>query len=955
MRRRLQLDSLPFPRGPLVALGLGLLLGACSGGGGKGGALQAVGDEPVIDEHLSQAQIEAGQVLVDELIEAGRQLFAANFNTLDGAGRPETTGTGAARARRSSPENFNRISAPDANSCAGCHNLPLTGGGGDNVANVFVLAQAHPFVNFDAGEGDSFQVHTLQDVGNERATIGMSGSGFIELLAREITTDLQAIRAQAVADAIVAAMPVDLPLVSKGVSFGTITGNPDASVDTTLVEGVDASLVVKPFHQKGVVTSLREFTNNAMNHHHGMQTVERFGAGVDHDNDGMTDELTVGDVTAATLFQALMAPPGRVLPNDTDALMSVANGEELFDAIGCTACHVPELVLDDPVFSEPNPFNPAGNLSVADVSLPVQVDLTTDGPGPRPVREPDGSVIVRAYTDLKRHDMGAGLAEPLVQAGVPGEMFLTKKLWGMANEPPYMHHGRALTITEAVLLHGGEGQAARDAFAALAQSDQDDVIEFLETLQVLPEDATSTTILAPFSGVIGEDPSLTSHVDQDDIDNGAFSADALFALGKVLFDVPFNTLDGAGRPDATGTGGARATEVAPHNFNRVSAPDAGSCAACHNVPRGGGGGDNVANVFVLGQAFPFVAFDAGAGDNFAVHTLMNVANERNTLGMFGSGYIELLAREITTELKAIEADAIAQAVLAGVPVDLPLVSKGVSFGTITGLANGTSDTSAVEGIDANLVLKPFHQKGVVVSLREFSNNAMNHHHGMQTRERFGAGVDHDNDGMSDELTEGDVTAVTMYQALLPVPGRKLPADQRRMRAVERGEELFDSTGCTVCHVPALVLDDPVFTEPNPFNPAGNLQVADVPAPFAADLTTSGPGPHLSREAGGTVLVPAFTDLKRHDMGPDLGEPKVQGGVSTTEFLTKKLWGMANEPPFMHHGRALTIDEAILMHGGEGQAARDAYAALSTKDRRAMVDFLKTLQVLPENSPLVVTE
>jgi hypothetical protein len=154
----------------------------------------------------------------------------------------------------------------------------------------------------------------------------------------------------------------------------------------------------------------------------------------------------------------------------------------------------------------------------------------------------------------------------------------------------------------------------------------------------------------------------------------------------------------------------------------------------------------------------------------------------------------------------------------------------------------------------------------------------------------------------------------------------------------------------------LKLDDPIFSEPNPYNPDGNLKVADVPDTFDFDLTVSGPGPHLAREADGSVLVPAFTDLKRHDMGPECdNEKKVQGGVPTKEFVTKKLWGFASEPPFLHNGRALTIDEAIRRHGGEAEAARDAYLAFSSQDRKSIVDFLKTLQILPENSPLTVTK
>jgi CxxC motif-containing protein (DUF1111 family) len=99
------------------------------------------------------------------------------------------------------------------------------------------------------------------------------------------------------------------------------------------------------------------------------------------------------------------------------------------------------------------------------------------------------------------------------------------------------------------------------------------------------------------------------------------------------------------------------------------------------------------------------------------------------------------------------------------------------------------------------------------------------------------------------------------------------------------------------------------------------------------------------------MVPAFTDLKRHDMGEPLDtDMMMQGVIPTEQWLTRKLWGTASEPPFLHHGRATLISEAIIYHGGEAQASRDAFAQLSSDDRAAIVEFLKTLQVLPEGSP-----
>ena len=922
-------------------------LSACGFGGSDDAAPPTIGDGPVIAAHVAAADVGTPAADVPFLIAHGKRLFEASFNTFDGAGRPETTGTGAARARREAPQNFNRISGPDANACAGCHNLPRTGAGGDNVANVFVLGQRFGFVDFGQppGEGDGGQAHTLEGVANERNTLGMFGAGFVELLAREMTVALQAIRAAAIASAAQAAGDVTRPLVAKGVAFGSITAHADGSVDTSAVEGVDADLVVKPFHQKGAVVSLRVFTNNAMIHHHGMASSERVGAGVDDDHDGKVDELTVGDITAATIFQATLPVPGRVLPPEPSARQAVAEGEALFTAVGCAGCHVPALRVDDPVFREPNPFNPAGNLRPADVVAPLAVDLTVAGEGPHLPREQGGGVLVPLYSDLKRHDMGPGLDnEQLVQAGIPTRMWLTKKLWGFASEPPYLHHGRATTITEAILQHGGEGQASRDAFAALPTGDRAKVVAFLKTLQILPPDASSLVLDGPAGEPVGDAPTVRTHVAQADVETGVVGVDALVAHGRAIFAASFNALDGQGRPTSTGTGGPRVARTFPQHFNRISGPDANSCLGCHNLPSIGGGGDQVANVFVLGQRFPFVDFasPAGEGDGFQAHTLSGVANERNTLGMFGAGYVELLARELTVELQAIRAAAVAAATGAGHDVTRALVAKGIAFGSVTAHGDGSVDTSAVEGVDADLVVKPFHQKGVVVSLREFSNNAVNHHHGMQSSERFGAGLDPDGDGTADELTVGDLTALTVFQATLPAPLPREPDDHRVRAAARRGARAFDAIGCAVCHVPALRLLDPVFREPNPFNPAGNLRPADVTVSLELDLTRY--GPRLAREADGSVFVPVYTDFKRHDMGPTLDtEQLVQAGVPTRMWLTKKLWGFASEPPFLHHGRATTITEAILWHGGEGQAARDAFAALAPDDQADVIEFLKTLK------------
>jgi len=196
----------------------------------------SAGEHPVIAHHVDQIKIISSQMQFDELFRMGKTLFTAQFNRLDGQGRPGSTGTGLPRG--TTQPTFIRISGPDANSCAGCHMQPNVGGAGDFVANVFVLAQELDPVAGSLDVRDS----------NERNTLGMMGAGAIEMLAREMTTELIAIREVARAEAQNKNITVNRPLLAKGVSFGTLTIYPDGRIDPRGIEGVDWDLIVKPFN-----------------------------------------------------------------------------------------------------------------------------------------------------------------------------------------------------------------------------------------------------------------------------------------------------------------------------------------------------------------------------------------------------------------------------------------------------------------------------------------------------------------------------------------------------------------------------------------------------------------------------------------------------------------------------------------------------------------------------------
>jgi hypothetical protein len=456
-----------------------------------------------------------------------------------------------------------------------------------------------------------------------------------------------------------------------------------------------------------------------------------------------------------------------------------------------------------------------------------------------------------------------------------------------------------------------------------------------------------------------------------DGDEYTLSIPQLFSAGADLFNARWTDQVGGGRPMTKGTG-APLTDPSnpllfPRNFNRISAPDSNGCISCHNLPASGGGGDFTTNVFVLGQRFDSINFgDASlepTADGFDESgnrvTMDSAANSRSTLGMNGSGYVEMLARQMTDQLVAVRSS-----LAPGESTEL--IAKGVSFGTLRRNADGTFDTSAVVGLPApslgenpSLVIMPFHQAGAVVSLRQFSNNAMNHHHGIQTAERFGDDEDPDGDGFTNEMSRAEMTAVSLYQAGLSAPGRLIPRNPTVEEAVLLGEATFDRIGCTRCHVSALPLVDYGwhYSEPNPYNPPGNLQYGEA-QPVSMNLNSDLlPAPRL-KERAGVTWVPAFTDLKLHDITNGPGDPNREvlnmhfpaGSdeffAGNGEFLTRKLWGAANEPPYYHHGRYTTMRQSVLAHAGEAEAERLAFEALSSAERDAVIEFLKTLQVLP---------
>jgi hypothetical protein len=430
----------------------------------------------------------------------------------------------------------------------------------------------------------------------------------------------------------------------------------------------------------------------------------------------------------------------------------------------------------------------------------------------------------------------------------------------------------------------------------------------------------------------GESGALGNRVDQTSV--SLMSVDEAAEQGLRIFTTPFNKLDGYGDgphdPVDTISPGGRPTLQGNGTLLRINGLDAQACFECHTlvsnatIPAtlgiGGAGGTNANAMFQPSSMDPADLNDLDGKAEFTGRFI-------NPPFVFGVGGVELAGLEMTADLQVLKQYAIDN---PGVPVLLE--TKGVEFGTIIADGFGNVDASAVEGVSDDLVIRPFGRKGDNATTRDFDVGAMMFHFGMQPTELVGSG-DPDNDGVEDEILPGELSVLGVFLSTLarPVQGKVLGP------AVE-GEPLFSSLGCADCHIP--------FLDTNTTHlPLRFPQVATDPwvnIYKSLDLTKK-PADFSTNDSGG-VRVPMFADLKRHDMGPGLAEDFALADAATNaEFTTAKLWGVVDSGPWLHDGRALTISDAILLHGGEAQAARDSFDSLTDGEKVSVLAFLRTLQ------------
>ncbi len=251
--------------------------------------------------------------------------------------------------------------------------------------------------------------------------------------------------------------------------------------------------------------------------------------------------------------------------------------------------------------------------------------------------------------------------------------------------------------------------------------------------------------------------------------------------------------------------------------------------------------------------------------------------------------------------------------------------EAVPEATIRGLADpGDADGDGISGrintvpdvASGGMVLGRFGVKANQPSIRQQSAGAFNGDIGLTSAmfpadDCTGAEVECTTapTGGDAELIGPILDDVAHYGLTLAVPARRDVGDP----TVLTGKALFADIGCADCHVPVLV-------------------TGDYPAI-----------PALSHQT-----IRPYTDLLLHDMGPDLADGRPDHDADGNEWRTPPLWGLGllevvnGHVLLMHDGRARGFVEAILWHGGEGEASREAFRALSADDRAAVVRFLESL-------------
>ena len=351
----------------------------------------------------------------------------------------------------------------------------------------------------------------------------------------------------------------------------------------------------------------------------------------------------------------------------------------------------------------------------------------------------------------------------------------------------------------------------------------------------------------------------------------------------------------------------RAFERGRDIFNIIFTPETGlgplfnanGCVTCHGTPAVGGGG-----VQIETHATAFVADDC---EEFEELNGGSVVQDSSTPQLLAAGIDGEPVFPGTTGVgRRLSPDLFGFGLIEAVDPDEIIRRADPDDRNHDGISGRVTLAEDEEGSGEQLVGR-FGKKGQATSLLDFITDAFIYEQGItsedEPEEQLVAGEELP-DGVDlapdPEITEEDLEdAVRFVQLLAP------PSQARLNRTGEAGREIFREIGCASCHTPAM--------------------------------RTSG---HEIRALNGRIVF-LYSDLLLHDLGTANADI-CMGNALPSEFRTEPLMGIRFSASFMHDGRATTISQAIRAHGGEGSRARAKFERLSSRQREALITFVRSL-------------
>lgn len=324
-------------------------------------------------------------------------------------------------------------------SCAACHNVPAAGGGSARLVTRFARRTAGVFDALTSLGGSLMQDHAIGPAdGSPHAFKPEVVPAQATVVVRRRSTPLFGL---GLVDATPDASFVALAQMQFARGDGTAGRAP-------LVDNLRAGMkTVGKFGWKGQVPTLQQFSADAYLNELGITSPDFPNENCPQGNcaelafnpaPGINDDG--GGVEALAAFMTMLAPPPRARET-----RDVVDGQQVFNSLGCAACHVATLQT-----------------------------------GSHPIRALD-RVTYHPYSDFLLHDMGA-LGDGLEMGAARGNEMRTAPLWGLRFVTTYLHDGRARTLDQAILAHDGQARAARNRFAALAADPKAKLMAFLRSL-----------------------------------------------------------------------------------------------------------------------------------------------------------------------------------------------------------------------------------------------------------------------------------------------------------------------------------------------------------------------------------------------------------------------------------------------------------------------------------------